>query len=112
MADENLALAVKHMAQHIAERSNAPGPAEPSGAVALRMAAIKGMESGRTSDGNKQPNEDAPPAPSNKGRTKIQAAAKKKPEKNKAAKEPKPGYAGEPWVKAGEQARAAYRKAT
>ena len=110
MADQDLALALKHVAQHIAERSNAPGPAEPSGAVQLRMAAIRGMEHGRTSDGNKQPNEDGPTPPSNKDRTKVDPAAKKKPEENKAATEPKPGYAGEPWTRASEQSRAAYRK--
>lgn len=111
----DLEMAIKHMANHIAERSNPPAPQMGSGVVEMRrMAATRGLEAGKTGDGNKESNLPSH-APANKKRVgDVKAPAKRSLAGNKADAEGTPPYSKESigkdgWTKASSKAKQMYQ---
>ena len=105
----DLEMAVKHMAQHIADRSNPPGPAAASGATEIRRLAAERA----VNDGNKRANLPGHAPPNTKLKN-VSPAKKRKGDKNKAKVEGTPpfakqGLSGDGWTKASEKASEMYQ---
>jgi hypothetical protein len=109
MAD--LEMAIKHMANHIAEgntHANASAPAELM--EARRLAVARGVERRPPSDGNAHPNEPSHVPPNTKRVGDVKAPVKSKVEGNKQAVEGTPPFAKETiskdgWTKASAKAK-------